>query len=81
MLLFDCCYFYTLSLQGDYDLVITDYTRVKSLFGDTEIKVFIKGRLSSIIELKTKMPITLFMLLLEFVTLYMFCIFFQFIKK
>ena len=36
---------YTLSLQGDYDLVITDYTRVKSLFGDTEIKVFKKGRL------------------------------------
>ncbi len=31
------------SFQGDYDLVITDYTRVKSLFGDTEIKVFRKG--------------------------------------
>ena len=32
-------------LQGDYDLVITDYTRVKSLFGDTEIKVFRKGKI------------------------------------
>ena len=30
-------------LQGDYDLVITDYTRAKSLFGDTEVAVFKKG--------------------------------------
>ncbi|KAI0228580.1 Exocyst complex component 2 [Lamellibrachia satsuma] len=28
--------------KGDYDLVITDYTRAKSLFGDTEVAVFKK---------------------------------------
>ena len=38
-----------IAFQGDYDLVITDYTRVKSLFGDTEIKVFRKGNLLSFI--------------------------------
>ena len=34
----------TLHLQGDYDLVITDYTRARSLFGDTEVLVFKKGK-------------------------------------
>ena len=28
--------------KGDYDLVITDYTRAKSLFGDTDVQVFKK---------------------------------------
>ena len=37
-------------LQGDYDLVITDYTRVKSLFGDTEIKVFKKGECQRMVQ-------------------------------
>lgn len=30
-------------VQGDYDLVITDYTRAKSLFGDTDVGIFKKG--------------------------------------
>ena len=29
--------------KGDYDVVITDYMRAKSLFGDTEVQVFRKG--------------------------------------
>ena len=29
--------------QGDYDLVITDYTRAKSLFWVTEVQAFKKG--------------------------------------
>lgn len=31
--------------KGDFDLVITDYTRAKSLFGDTDVGVFKKGLL------------------------------------
>ena len=30
--------------QEDYDVVITDYMRAKSLFGDTEVQVFRKGK-------------------------------------
>ena len=29
--------------QGDYDLVITDYTRAKSLFWVTDVQAFKKG--------------------------------------
>jgi hypothetical protein len=32
-------------LQGDYDLVITDYTRTKSLFWVTEVQAFKKGKM------------------------------------
>ena len=31
-------------VKGDYDLVITDYMRGKSLFGDTDVKIFKKGK-------------------------------------
>ncbi len=31
-------------IKGDYDLVITDYMRGKSLFGDTDVKIFKKGK-------------------------------------
>lgn len=30
--------------QGDYDVVINDYEKAKSLFGNTEVPVFQKGR-------------------------------------
>ena len=30
--------------KGDYDLVITDYTRAKSLFGDSDVQLFRKGQ-------------------------------------
>lgn len=29
--------------QGDYDVVINDYEKAKSLFGNTEVPVFKKG--------------------------------------
>lgn len=29
--------------QGDYDVVINDYEKAKSLFGNTEVAVFKKG--------------------------------------
>lgn len=32
-------------LQGDYDVVINDYEKAKSLFGNTEVPVFKKGKL------------------------------------
>lgn len=31
------------SFQGDYDVVINDYEKAKSLFGNTEVPVFKKG--------------------------------------
>ena len=37
--------------QGDYDLVITDYARARSLFGDTEVEVFKKGKAFSISDI------------------------------
>lgn len=33
-----------LSFQGDYDVVINDYEKAKSLFGNTEVPVFKKGK-------------------------------------
>ncbi len=33
------------SFQGDYDVVINDYEKAKSLFGNTEVPVFKKGDL------------------------------------
>lgn len=30
--------------QGDYDVVINDYEKAKSLFGNTEVPVFKKGK-------------------------------------
>lgn len=33
--------------QGDYDVVINDYEKAKSLFGNTEVPVFKKGKLIS----------------------------------
>lgn len=33
------------SFQGDYDVVINDYEKAKSLFGNTEVPVFKKGKL------------------------------------
>lgn len=30
-------------LQGDYEIVINDYARARSLFHDTEVAVFKKG--------------------------------------
>lgn len=33
------------SFQGDYDVVINDYEKAKSLFGNTEVPVFQKGKL------------------------------------
>lgn len=32
-----------ISSQGDYDVVINDYEKAKSLFGNTEVIVFKKG--------------------------------------
>lgn len=34
------CFFFS---QGDYDVVINDYEKAKSLFGTTEVPVFKKG--------------------------------------
>lgn len=34
---------YELCFQGDYDVVINDYEKAKSLFGNTEVPVFKKG--------------------------------------
>ena len=31
--------------QGDYNLVINDYVRAKTMFADTQIKIFQKGEL------------------------------------
>ena len=34
-------------LQGDYEMVISDYGRAKSLFAGTDIKIFKRGVLSN----------------------------------
>lgn len=34
----------TFLFQGDYDVVINDYEKAKSLFGNTEVPVFKKGK-------------------------------------
>ena len=34
-------------LQGDYEMVISDYGRAKSLFAGTDIKIFKRGALSN----------------------------------
>ena len=31
-------------LQGDYNIVINDFEKAKSLFADTDVKVFRKGQ-------------------------------------
>lgn len=31
-------------LKGEYDVVINDYEKAKSLFGNTEVPVFKKGK-------------------------------------
>ena len=35
---------WTLHLQGDYNIVINDFEKAKSLFADTDVKVFRKGQ-------------------------------------
>lgn len=38
--------------QGDYDVVINDYEKAKSLFGNTEVPVFKKGNFFIFAEAK-----------------------------
>ena len=45
-------------LQGDYEMVISDYGRAKSLFAGTDIKIFTRGVLSHYSYL-TKFPFPL----------------------
>ena len=36
-------FFINFFFQGDYEMVISDYGRAKSLFAETDIKIFKKG--------------------------------------
>lgn len=38
--------------QGDYDVVINDYEKAKSLFGNTEVPVFKKGKSYTFFSIK-----------------------------
>ena len=39
------------NFQGDYNVVINDYIRAKSLFADTDVKIFKKGILVNLLSL------------------------------
>lgn len=42
--------FFVVVFKGDYDVVINDYEKAKSLFGKTEVQVFKKCKMDSIIS-------------------------------